>query len=150
MPMDLPIGTRTEFVHDLTQEDIAAFAQLSGDFHPNHVDEEYMAETPYGSTIAHGILVMAYMTGASSKLLEETGLTHPQAGTTVVSYGYEHVRFVRPAFPGDTLTVGYEIAEAPAPDRRVAKVTVRNQSDDVIAVADHVMKLVGEPPPAAA
>jgi len=140
----LPHGTRTVYSHTLTQQDIDDFARLSGDDHPNHVDPEFMASTPYGKTIAHGVLVMAFMAGASRKALQENRLAVSLSGTTIVSSGYDRVRFARAAFPGDVLSVHWEVEEFPAPDRLVADVRIVNQDDQVIAVAKHLMRIVGD------
>lgn len=47
----------------VTEADIVAFAGLSGDFNPLHVDAEYARGTPFGERIAHGVLGLAMATG---------------------------------------------------------------------------------------
>jgi 3-hydroxybutyryl-CoA dehydratase len=78
----------------LTQEQISAYAQASGDFNPIHIDPEFAARTPMGGTIAHGMLVLAFisemMTAAFGRSWLETGKLD--------------VRFRGPARPGDTIT----------------------------------------------
>lgn len=48
-------------VKHITQKDINLYAEASGDFNPIHVNEAFAAQTPLGGTIAHGMLILAYM-----------------------------------------------------------------------------------------
>ncbi len=48
-------------VKHITQKDINLYAEASGDFNPIHIDETFAAQTPLGGTIAHGMLVLAYV-----------------------------------------------------------------------------------------
>ncbi|MGH3354661.1 MAG: MaoC family dehydratase, partial [Nocardioidaceae bacterium] len=60
-----------------------------------------------------------------------------------VSYGYDHVRFIRPVFMGDTLTVRYTVTSVEEDgDRTLADVKVHNQSGELISVATHILKRV--------
>ena len=95
---------RVEVRKTVGETDVYLFAGISGDFSPNHVDEEYMKATKYGRRIAHGALMVAYMSQASTKMCG--GLPG-----TIVSYGYDQIRFPGAVFIGDTVTVSYEIAE---------------------------------------
>jgi acyl dehydratase len=47
----------------VSQEDVDAFAALSGDHHPQHVDAEWAQESPFGERIAHGMLVISFAAG---------------------------------------------------------------------------------------
>ena len=70
-------------------------------------------------------------------------LDHAVSGRPVVSYGYDRVRFVKPAFVGDTITVAYEIVEEDvASGKTVATVTATNQDGEVIGVAGHILKFL--------
>ena len=48
-------------VKHITQKDINLYAEASGDFNPIHIDETFAAQTPLGGTIAHGMLILAYI-----------------------------------------------------------------------------------------
>jgi len=62
---------------------------------------------------------------------------------TPVSLGYDRIRFVRPVFIGDTISVVYTIAGIDHEKRRsTARVEITNQRDEVVAVADHILKWV--------
>ena len=47
----------------VTEADVTAFAGLTGDFHPQHVDAEWAAQSPFGERIAHGLLVLSLAAG---------------------------------------------------------------------------------------
>lgn len=133
----LAVGRSVTFTKTVGESDVYLFAGVSGDLGPNHVDEEYMRKTRYGRRIAHGVLLIAYMSTCSSKLIESAG------NEPTVSYGYDHVRFVRPVFIGDTVTVTYTVAERDDQKGEIrSDVVARNQNDEVVAVAIHILRRV--------
>ena len=132
----LEVGRRVTVSKTVGETDIYLFAGISGDFSPNHVDEEYMKGTRYGRRIAHGALMVAYMSQASTKMCQSLP-------GTVVSYGYDKIRFPAPVFIGDTVTVTYEIASLDLPARKAfGRITVANQRGEVVAAGAHVLKWV--------
>jgi len=86
----------------ITQEGIRRYAEASGDFNPIHVDEEYARATPFGGTIAHGMLVLAYLSEMMAAAF----------GHDWLAGGRLKVRFRAPARPGDTLTARAEPRQA--------------------------------------
>ena len=133
---DIPIGKRVTFEKTVTAADVERFAELTGDFDPLHLDEEFCRTTPYGARIAHGALIIGYMSSASSLMTQ--GMDR-----AVASLGYDRIRLVAPVFIGDTVTTAYEIvATDPARNRATAKITVTNQHGETVAVADHIMKVL--------
>ena len=132
----LPVGRRVTVRRTVSESDVYLFAGLTGDHSPNHTDEEYMRGTRYGRRIAHGALCIGLMSAASTKIIE--GLPG-----TIISYGYDRVRFPAPLFFGDTVTVTYEIVERdPAALKTFARVTCTTQRGDVVAAATHILKIV--------
>lgn len=132
----LSVGRKVTFRKTVTDADVYLFAGISGDFHPNHVDEEYMRGTRYGRRVAHGALLVAFMSAASTKMI----LDLPG---TIVSYGYDQIRFPRPVFIGDTVTVTYEIVKQDPPaGKTFSRVTCTNQRGEVVAAATHILKVV--------
>jgi len=130
------IGHTVHFRKTVGESDVYLFAGITGDLSPNHTDEEYMKQTRYGRRIAHGALLVGYMSTCSTKLIE-------QAGATAVSYGYDRIRFVRPVFIGDTIAIEYRVtAKHEAEAKTVAEVTVTNQHGEVVAVATHILKFL--------
>ncbi|HEV8642096.1 MAG TPA: MaoC/PaaZ C-terminal domain-containing protein [Methylomirabilota bacterium] len=132
----LTVGRKVTVRKTVGESDVYLFAGISGDFSPNHVDEEYMRATRYGRRIAHGALLVGYMSRASTEIC--AGL-----GGTIVSYGYDRIRFPHAAFIGDTVTVEYEIVERKEAERKTfARVTCTNQRGEVVAAATHILKVV--------
>ena len=130
------IGQTVRYSRTVSESDVYLFAGITGDHHPNHVNEEYMKKTRYGRRIAHGALMVGFMSAASSTFAQR--IPFP-----VVSYGYDRIRFVRPVFPGDTITVTYRVTEKdPDKNRCYSDITVTNQSAEVVAVATHILQFV--------
>lgn len=92
--MDLP-----EVQKVVTQQNINLYAEASRDFNPIHVDEEFARKTPLGGTVAHGMLILAYI----SQMMGAT------FGRSWLTAGKLNVRFKAPARPGDTITVSGRI-----------------------------------------
>lgn len=131
------VGMKVTFTKTVGEYDVYGFAGISGDFSPNHVDDEYMGQTRYGRRIAHGVLTMAFMSTCSSKLIEQLG------NPPTVSYGYERVRFIKPVFIGDTLTTEYTVTKVDVEGARTfAEVKVHNQRGELVSVATHILKRV--------
>ena len=132
----LPIGASASFTKTVGEVDVTLFAGLTGDLHPVHGDEELMRRTAYGRRLVHGVFVLGLMSTAGAKL--SGGLPVP-----TVSIGDDRVRFVRPAFIGDTLTATYRIVEhAVDRSRVVSEVTCVKQKCEEVATATHLMKVV--------
>lgn len=132
----LPVGKQVTVRKTVGESDVYLFAGLTGDLSPNHVDEEYMRATPYGRRIAHGALLVGLMSQASTRIIQDLP-------GTIVSYGYDRVRFPAPCFIGDTVTVTYEITERDeASGKTWARVLCTTQRGDVVAAATHILKVV--------
>jgi phosphate acetyltransferase len=108
---ELTIGQSARLVRTLALSDIQAFAAVSGDYNPTHVDADYAVETLFHGIVAHG------MWGATliSSLL---GTVFPGAGTVYVE---QTLHFVLPVRVGDTLTV---IATVRTKDDSTKRVTL--------------------------
>ncbi|MPZ24829.1 MAG: dehydratase [Dehalococcoidia bacterium] len=80
----------------VTEADVASFAGLSGDYNPLHTDRVFASETPFGEPIAHGMLILAMITGLNARL----GIND---GTAIAMLGIDEWRFHRPVYFGDTI-----------------------------------------------
>ena len=59
---ELKTGTKlSELKRVVRQDRINAYAEASGDHNPIHIDPEFAAKTPLGGTVAHGMLILAYL-----------------------------------------------------------------------------------------
>src|SRR5512134_312447 len=133
------VGETAEFSKQLTERDIDAFAAISGDFDPIHVDEAYARTTPFGRRIAHGILSMALLSTVSA-MISRRARERGSRGTSV-SLGYDRIRFLKPVFAGDTLTARYTVLELdPATRRSRSKVEVFRNGTELAVVGEHIMK----------
>lgn len=130
------IGKQVKLRRTVSESDIYLFCGISGDLHPNHIDEEYMKTTRFGQRIAHGGLTLAYMSGAITKAISDLR-------GTVVSYGFDNVRFRAPAFIGDTIETIYEIEEVRR-DRAEsrARVTCSKGAGILVTEATHILKFL--------
>ncbi len=134
----LKTGERVSFSKTVSESDVYLFAGITGDLSPNHVDEVFMRGTQYGRRIAHGALIIGYMSRASTMIAERAPADGP---LFPVSLGYDRIRLLAPVFIGDTITVAYDVAGYDNDKQRsIGKVTVTNERAETVAVAEHIMK----------
>ena len=138
------LGETVTFSKTVGESDIYLFAGITGDFAGNHVNEEYMKRSSYGRRIAHGALIVGFMSTASSLMIANS--VGKAIDETPVSLGYDRVRFLKPVFINDTVTVTYTIDEIDTERRRSrSKIDVANQNGEIVAVAEHILKWVKNP-----
>ena len=132
------IGDEVTFSKTVSESDVYLFAGITGDLSPNHVNEEFMQQTRYGRRIAHGALLVGYMSNCSTAICARANTPNE----TPVSLGYDHIRFIAPVFIGDTITVTYRVAEIDAAKRQ-SKADVRvTARGELCAVATHILRWV--------
>jgi 3-hydroxybutyryl-CoA dehydratase len=138
------VGDQVSFSKTVGESDVYGFAGITGDFSGNHVDEEFMKRSVYGRRIAHGVLLVGYMSTCSTMMIAKTDGT--ASDETPVSLGYDRIRFLGAVFIGDTVTVTYRIAEID-PERRRSRseIEVHNQHGQLVAVAQHILKWTRNP-----
>lgn len=130
----LSIGQSATFSKTISQADIEAFAALSGDRNPLHLDEGFAARHRFGRPIAQGTLVAGVISAALGTVL-------PGPGAIYLS---QTLKFLKPVYPGDTVTATVEVT-----GYREAKgiVTLRtvcsNQSGDVVLDGEAVLLVRG-------
>jgi 3-hydroxybutyryl-CoA dehydratase len=135
----LKIGDTTSFTKTVSESDVYQFAGITGDFSPNHVNKAYMEKSSYGRLMAHGALIIGFMSTVSTQIIAHSR----EAEETPVSVGYDKVRFLKPVFLGDTITVAYTVSEIDVVRRRsTAGIEVTNQNDELVAVASHILQWV--------
>ena len=130
------VGDEVRFAKTIGESDVYLFAGITGDFSPNHVNQEVMSKTPYGERIAHGVLSLGFASTTSTMMIERTEMT-------AVSYGYDRVRFIRPVLVGDTITATYTIAEIDEEALKTyADIEVVNQRGELCTSARHILKFI--------
>lgn len=102
------VGTVESVTRTITDADVAAFANLTGDNNPVHLNPEYAATTRFGEPIAHGILT----TGLISAVI---GTKLPGLGAIYLN---QTLKFVAPVYHGDTITASAEVIDT-RPDKRI-------------------------------
>ncbi|MCW1247461.1 MaoC family dehydratase [Pseudomonas sp. SAICEU22] len=91
----------------IDQDRINLFAEATGDFQFIHVDPVKAAQTPFGSTIAHGFLSLSLI----PKLMEDI-LILPEGVKMVVNYGLDSVRFIQPVKVDSKVRLKVELVDA--------------------------------------
>jgi len=90
----------------IDQDRINLFAEATGDFQFIHVDPVKAAQTPFGSTIAHGFLSLSLI----PKLMEDI-LVMPEGLKMVVNYGLDSVRFIQPVRVNSRVRLKVDLTE---------------------------------------
>jgi oxepin-CoA hydrolase / 3-oxo-5,6-dehydrosuberyl-CoA semialdehyde dehydrogenase len=127
----------------VTLEDIERFADLSGDRFYAHMDEAAAKANPFfDGRVAHGYFVVSAAAGL---------FVDPDPGPCLANYGLERLRFLKPVYPGDTLTVSLTCKQKTARDGEAYgevrwDVAVENQDAEKVATYD-VLTLVATRPP---
>lgn len=111
--MSIKIGDTATFTKTVTEEDIVAFARVTGDDQLLHLDESFAAKTRFKHRIAHGMLSAGYISAVLGTKL---------APNNLVVYLSQQMRFRLPVNIGDTITAEAEVTAVDA-EKRV--ITVR-------------------------
>ena len=126
-----------ELKKSVTQQNINLYAQASRDFNPIHIDENFARNTPLGGTIAHGMLILAYV----SELMTAA------FGQSWLASGKLNVRFRGPARPGDTIAVGGKIRRIQRTEGEnlvTCDVLCQNQKGEPVITGETSVRVRGE------
>ena len=121
--MTFKVGDSAELTRKIEQSDILAFADVTGDHNPVHVDEAFAQTTRFGRTIAHGMLSASLISAVLANKL-------PGAGSIYLG---QTLQFVAPVFPGDEITARVTVKEIREgkPIMKLETVCI-NQRDEVV------------------
>ncbi len=97
----MKVGDEASLTRLLTEDDIRAFARITGDDNPLHLDTEYARETRFRKPVAHGFLVASLISAV-------LGTRLPGPGSVYLS---QSLSFLAPVYPGDTITASVRIVE---------------------------------------
>ena len=114
---ELEVGQAAEVKRTVAEGDLAAFADVTGDANPLHLDEAYAATTPFKGRIAHGMLSAGYISAV-------LGTKLPGPGAVYVS---QSLRFRRPVRIGDEVTAEAKVADIHAIDAARGRVTLETR-----------------------
>jgi 3-hydroxybutyryl-CoA dehydratase len=126
---DLFVGQSAERRHRVSGADIDAFAAVTGDDNPVHLDEAYAAGTRFGGRIAHGMLAAGFISAV-------LGAQLPGPGAIYLS---QTLRFRRPVRIGDEVVARAEISEIDAARARVTLKTTCAVAGEVVVEGEAVV-----------
>jgi 3-hydroxybutyryl-CoA dehydratase len=109
----------------VAQEDVNTYAEASGDHNPIHLDPHFAATAHYGRIVAHGMLVLAYISEMMAQAF----------GRHWLEAGHLKVRFRAPVYPGDRVATFGEVlrlAEENGHIRLECSVGCRNQDGEEV------------------
>jgi 3-hydroxybutyryl-CoA dehydratase len=126
-------GAKASRTQTITDEMIRAFADLTGDHNPVHLDDAYAATTRFGRRIAHGMIAAGLISATLANDL-------PGPGTVYLS---QTLQFKAPVFPGDTVTATVEV-RAVRPDKPLVTLatTCAKQDGTVVLEGEAVVLFV--------
>lgn len=122
------------FGRTITEADIVLHAGQSGDFYPHHLNAEFAKTTPFRQRIAHGTLTFTVVIGLKACRFNPVAFT----------YGFDRIRFPKPVYIGDTISVlativtKQEDPKRPRFGRYIERVEATNQRGEVVLVCDHI------------
>jgi acyl dehydratase len=126
------LGERASRSQVFTQAAVVAFAELTGDRNPVHLDAEYAAHTSFGRPIVHGMFVASLISGVLGEELPGPGSIY--LGQTL--------RFEAPVYAGDTITATAEVTAVRAEKRIITLRTECVKSDGTRVISgEAIIKL---------
>ena len=127
--------------HEVTQQDIDAFADVTGDHQWIHVDVERAKETPFGGTIAHGYFTLSLIPLLSRQVFGMEGFTF------ALNYGLNRVRFPSPMPVGQKVRCTVKVAEVqeiPGGAQTTMEMTLeREGGEKPVCVAETLVRAYG-------
>lgn len=132
---DYKVGqSRQTIGRTITETDVVIHAGQTGDFFPHHMDAHWCKTQPFGQRIAHGTLIFSIA----------IGMTASEINPEAMSKGYDRLRFIKPVFIGDTISVTITVAacgDAKQADYGVVteQVEVKNNRNEMVLVCAHLL-----------
>jgi 3-hydroxybutyryl-CoA dehydratase len=122
-------GQTASISRTVTQAEIEAFARVTGDANPVHLDPAYAANTRFGKRIAHGMLVGSYISAL-------VGTEFPGPGTIYMS---QSMKFLKPVYAGDTVNVVARVS-AYRSDKQILtlQTDISNQRGELVITGEAV------------
>jgi 3-hydroxybutyryl-CoA dehydratase len=137
---DLELGMDASFAKTVSAADIQAFAEITGDWNPVHLDADFAAKTVFRQPIAHGMLTAGYISAVFGSEL-------PGPGAIYVS---QTLNFRAPVRVGDLVVAKVRVMELYPAKRRVRFECVCTVDDKVVLEGEAVLLVPARPAVAAA
>lgn len=133
MPNVVP-GASASRTCTITDEMIRAFAEVTGDANPVHLDDAYAAGSRFGRRIAHGMIAAGMISATLANDL-------PGPGTLYLG---QSLKFNQPVYPGDTITATVEVLTV-RPDKPIVTLATvcTNQDGEVVLEGEAVVRAGG-------
>ena len=130
IPKALKIGDKASIKRSITDQDILRIAELTGDYNPVHMDEDFAMATRFKGRIAHGELITRLISALIGNVL-------PGHGSVFLS---QNIRFLKPARPNETITATVEIVSI-REDKPIIHLnaTCTNHNDQIILEGNYVV-----------
>jgi 3-hydroxybutyryl-CoA dehydratase len=132
---DLNVGDEASLSNTVTEATIAAFAAVSGDKNPVHMDADYAATTMFKGRIAHGMLSAAYISAVF-------GMKLPGPGAIYIS---QTLKFKGPVKIGDTVVTTVKVAELVPEKKRARFQCVCTVDDKPVVEGEAVLMVPARP-----
>ena len=131
--LGVKVGDRAEFEKKVEAEDVALFADVTGDRNPLHLDAAFAAKTRFGRCVAHGMLSAGFISAALGTRL---------APGCCVIYLSQSLRFLRPVHIGETVRAVVEV-KGVDPQKRIVtvKTDCLNQDGEPVLTGEAVVLL---------
>ncbi len=131
--MDLQIGDKFSSGKQITDGVVRAFAELSGDFNPIHLDEEFAKTTRFGKRIAHGMISGALISAVLGYEFRERR----------VVYLNQTMKFIAPVFLDDTVTATAIVTNIREDKPIVTLETIcTNQNGEIVVAGEAVVMIL--------
>ena len=120
---DIKIGLTKEIKIKINKSTINQFAEISGDFNPLHMNEQYSKKSKFGRRICHGMLLSSFF----SKLI---GMYLPGKNALYFS---QNLNFMEPCFMDDKIFVRGEVVDKSESTRMIKiKTTIKNEEEKIL------------------
>ena len=119
---DISLGQTAKYEKQVTDEDVRKFADISGDYNPIHLDDEFAKDSMFGARIAHGILTASHISAV-------IGYIFPGPGWIYLG---QSLQFRAPVKIGDTVHTAVEVTDTVAEKNIVELSTVCKVGDTVV------------------
>lgn len=120
----IQVGDEATLSRHITEQDVADFAKLSGDYNPLHIDEAYASQTRFGKRVVHGFLVSSFISTMIGTILPGNGAL----------YMGQDLKFKKPVFIDDIIEVKAQVIQKIESSKMMEIKTVVTNQDQVVVI----------------